>query len=235
MTECVQQSENSMVEKGDAKEIENVVAHIQRLNLSFAFDPPPEHSYTSAALILCDAVLSANRRYNEFVKRRLERLKQQGIEQKSLSELLDWIDKLGDSGFTRVWNYNDLGRVKRLRNLTRRFLEFKNLYELTGDFETLSRWGKISTLDDFDSFGVAGIGLATFQYLRILCGAETVKPDVHLRQAVEDSLNRKIWNNKKVVALIEAASQTMDIPAKRLDYAIWDHYSKISRSSKKCA
>jgi hypothetical protein len=224
-----------LTDLADKNEVDKVVAHIRALGLSFTLDPPPEHSYTSAALILCDAVLSANRRYNEFVKPRLERLKQQGIEHKSLSELLDTIDKHGVSSFTRVWNYNDLGRVERLKDLAIRFLELKKSYGLTNDFETLSKWGKIATLEDFESFGVPGIGLATFQYLRILCGAETVKPDVHLRQAVADTLNHKVWNDKKVVALIEAAALLLNVPARRLEYAIWDHYSKLSRKSKKCA
>jgi len=77
--------------------------------------------------------------------------------------------------------------------------------------------------------------LATFQYLRILCGSETVKPDIHLRQVVTDSLNRKISDDRKVIALLEAAARKMGVPAKRLDYAIWDRYSTNSRNSAKCS
>ena len=216
-------------------DVDRLVAHLRSLRLRYDFEPPAEHCYTSATLILCDAVLSANRRYKEFVLPRLELLRLKGIDRQSLSELVELIERAGEVAFTQVWNYNDLTRVRRLRNLAQRFIALKQNYGLTNDLEVLQKWAQVSTVGDCDRFGVPGIGLATFQYLRILCGIETVKPDVHLRQAVRDGLNRKVSDDKKVIELLEAASQRMSVPAKRrLDYAIWDYYSRMSKDSKKC-
>jgi hypothetical protein len=85
-------------------------------------------------------------------------------------------------------------------------------------------------LDHFGSFNVKGIGLATFQYLRILCGSDTVKPDIHIRQAVSDGLNERVTNDKRVIALVEAAAFSLQISARILEYSIWLHYSEGAKT-----
>ncbi len=216
-------------------EVDRIVSHFQSLGLRYDFEPPAEHRYTSATLIVCDAVLSIHRKYKEFVLPRIDILRQKNLDQKSLSELVKLIETKGDMAFTRVWDYEYLDRVKTLKNLASRFLEMKQTSSISGDLEALHEWGRTTAVEDFDRFTVPGIGLATFQYLRILCGSETVKPDIHLRQAVADGLNRKISDDRKVIALLEAAARKMGVPAKRLDYAIWDRYSTNSRNSAKCS
>lgn len=70
-----------------------------------------------------------------------------------------------------------------------------------------------------------GIGFTTFQYLRMLCGADTVKPDVHISKAVREALGKQL-SPMAVVELVEQSAKNMGIQARQLDYTIWLHYSK---------
>lgn len=50
------------------------ISHLSSLNLQLEAKPE-EHEYRNAVLIVCDAALSINRRYKEFVVPRIELIK----------------------------------------------------------------------------------------------------------------------------------------------------------------
>jgi hypothetical protein len=54
----------------------------------------------------------------------------------------------------------------------------------------------------------------------MLCGANTVKPDIHILRIVENGVGRKL-SLEDSVKIIENISKDMDIKARDLDYALW--------------
>ena len=91
------------------------LAFIKTLPLDFK-ENISEISYSNPILILADAVLSMNRKYNAFVVPRIKHLEKSGVT--SLAQLDDLITKNGTGGFAEVWNYNDPKRAEILHNLT---------------------------------------------------------------------------------------------------------------------
>jgi hypothetical protein len=180
-----------------------LIAFVKTLPLDLNQDVR-EHHYTNPVIIVADAVLSINRQYEAFVVPRLERLERSGIT--SLEQLDSACTQYGIHGFATVWNYNHPERVVMLQDLVRKFLTIKQQYEASDDLEAMHRWGKEARPADWASFGVKGIGFTTYQYLRILCGANTTKPDVHIKQAFVEATG-KSRSVAEIVTVIEEAAQ----------------------------
>ncbi|MEZ6235070.1 MAG: hypothetical protein R3B68_12860 [Phycisphaerales bacterium] len=86
--------------------------------------------------------------------------------------------------------------------------------------ERLRAWAEWARPGDAYAFEVRGFGVAGFQYLRMLFGADTIKPDVHIRRYVEGVLGRPV-GDVALVGLLEAAAQRLGRRAAELDRALW--------------
>ena len=56
--------------------------------------------------------------------------------------------------------------------------------------------------------------------MRMLFGAQTAKPDVHIRGFVSDTLKRRV-NDIQALTLLENAAGILKKPAADVDYSIW--------------
>lgn len=182
-----------------------------------------EFNYSNPVLILVDAVLSMNRKYEAFVVPRIKHLEKSNIT--SLDQLNTIITQNGIEAFAQVWNYNDPKRVEILQNLAQKFSQLKEQYGLSDDLETLHKWGKEAKPEEWTTFGVKGIAFTTYQYLRILCGANTVKPDIYIQRAFKEAIG-KSRPLEEIVEVVEETAKQMNIAAQQLDYALWSYYSQ---------
>src|ERR1700677_4462582 len=57
---------------------------------------------------------------------------------------------------------------------------------------SLEEWALLAKPPDHKTLGIHGFGLAAFQYLRVLFGADTTKPDVHICRYVESHIGRAV-------------------------------------------
>src|SRR5215204_2969975 len=144
-----------------------------------------EFHYTNPVLIIADATLSMNRQYKIFVVPSIKLIEEQNIT--SLRQLDNMITQGGVEAFAKVWRYNHPQRVHILHNIERKFLDISNQYRLS-ELESLRKWGSESKPGEWVNFGVSGIGFTTYQYLRILCAASTVKPDIHIQRGFRNAV-----------------------------------------------
>lgn len=176
-----------------------------------------EYEYDNPVLTLIDAVLSINRKYDSFVKPRIEIIRNSNI---TSFDLLSHELEKGDKYFMSLWNYNHLQRAELLRNLLQYFINYKNNNYIKDDLETLRKWGKESSVEKYKDWNIKGIAFTTYQYLRMLCGADTVKPDIYILRIVEKGIGRKL-SPKDSVRIIEEISKDINIKARDLDHSIW--------------
>jgi hypothetical protein len=110
------------------------------------------------------------------------------------------IQQQGYDGFCIVWKYRHLARVDLLHRLSAKFLDYKNQINQVDDLAAMKHWAAKVEVMGYLNFDVKGIGLATFQYLRMLLGVATVKPDVHISRAVALALgeNRSLVESRIV-------------------------------------
>jgi len=211
-------------ELNQATLIELVVNRVaQILDFHHDLDIPQEHHYPTLVLVLADVVLSANRHYEEFVRPRVGLLKELAIP--DLATLIQLIDTLGVDTFCLYWNYRHPERVRILCDLAGRCLELLSDSEEGDEVERLRVWAQYSTTDDFSFFtDIPGFGFVSFQYLRILLGANTIKPDVHISNFIYQATGQRL-SAPKLIDLLEAVATKMEVSASALDHAIWRYQS----------
>ena len=117
-----------------------------------------------------------------------------------------------------------MARVKTLENLVNRYMAYANEINEANDLVAMKDWAQKSSVMDYEKFGVNGIGLATFQYLRMMLGVSTVKPDVHIKRAVSSALSRRVAD-LEAIWLVEKASEEMGLPATLVDHNLWRNFA----------
>jgi len=166
-------------------------------------------------LNLIDAVLSINRQYNSFVKPHVIGFREDYPNVTKLQQLKELIRKTGVSNFHNVWKYRHPDRVRILSQLVDFFIAYKKKNGFPSDLEAMRHWANRP-----EPFHVKGIALKTTQYLRMLIGYPTVKPDRHIHGVVFEALCEK-RSDEEVIELVKRAASKLKVRATVLDNEIW--------------
>jgi len=210
----------------DSEEIKRLVKYLSEIPFDYNVKPE-EFGYTNPVLICLDAVLSINRKYYNFVVPRLKYFQANYPEVHTLRQISTLIKELGYEGFYVVWNYKHVARVKTLEELIDKFINYVSKIQQSDDLIAMKMWAEKSSVKDYAKFGVRGIGLATYQYIRMMLGVSTVKPDVHIKRAVSQALGRNVADYEAIM-LIERASAVMNLPTTCVDHNLWRHFAADS-------
>ena len=89
------------------------------------------------------------------------------------------------------------------------------------DQRSLVEWAGRAEFDRDFKGKVKGLGRAVFQWLVMRQGVDTVKPDVHVYRFAEGTLGWPL-SDSEVVSLVTRAADTLGIPARELDWRIWE-------------
>jgi hypothetical protein len=89
------------------------------------------------------------------------------------------------------------------------------------EWERLRAWARSVKPGGYRAVSVRGFALAGFQYLRMLFGVQTTKPDIYIIRFVSQVVGRKV-NDVAAVTLLEAAAEKAGLPLREVDGAIWD-------------
>ena len=126
-------------------------------------------------------------------------------------------DTTGNTQLARVlWNYDYWNRAQDLRRLTRYYEERQ-----VTDLESLKLWAHTSDYERDFHKQIPNLAYASYQWIRIRMGVNTVKPDSRLRKWVEDRVGW-IPNDKELVRVMQRVAREIGWRADHLDWAIWD-------------
>ena len=84
--------------------------------------------------------------------------------------------------------------------------------------------------------GVRGLGFVTFEYFRLLCGAETAKPDMMIHRWLDGALGRQVDNRTALEMIRELADELgrewdVEVSPRAVDHTIWFHASGRAESA----
>ncbi len=177
----------------------------------------------NTALCVLDCVLSLNRRYDSVVLPRLEMFARQRPEVVELAHLSDLMRKHEDAGAfcLKELRYNDVRREQTLKGVLEYLLMVQSRYEGESEWERLGAWAVAVRPQDYLAVGVRGFALSGFQYMRMLFGAQTTKPDIHIIRFVSQIVGRKV-TDVKALELLEQAALQANLPLREVDNAIWE-------------
>ena len=181
----------------------------------------PEWSNPPAVKVI-DCVLSLNRNYDKFLVPRLEAFMNNHPDTQRVVDLANLMDSYPTphAFVKQELNYNHEDRANILRSVVRYVCTIVEGAPIASEEEVLKQWAIQAKSQDYRTPNIKGFALAGFQYLRMLFGAQTAKPDKYIIGFVSDILNRKV-SDVKSLYLLEAASERTGLSIRTVDNFIW--------------
>ena len=202
---------------------------ISKLQEVFPGGPPVGKStnWGVPPLNVLDCVLSLNRHYDSFCLPRVQNFKKRHPEIESLQALLSIIRSYQSplEFSIQELDYRDEARAETLVGVVNYLVAAQQ--SITGDSEAdrLLQWADSVKPQDYVSVGVRGFGLAGFQYLRMLLGAQAAKPDVQIQRFVSDAVGSEVADTE-VLSLLEEACSVLKWSLTDLDYAVLEKLAR---------
>lgn len=194
--------------------------------------PGPEWSNPPAVKVI-DCVLSLNRRYDSFVVPRLKTFQDTYPKIERATDLAELMDKY-ETPHTFVQkelNYNHEDRANTLACVIKYVCTIvEKAKTVEEEKETLKQWAIQAKPQECYTLNIKGFKLAGFQYLRMLFGADTAKPDVHIIKFLSDILNREI-SDIAALLLLEAACKREELSVRAVDKYIWNRGARPEKTT----
>ncbi len=192
--------------------------------VKFASDlPSPEDlvDSRSPAVKVTDCVLSLNRPYDTFVAPRLKTFMSNHPNIQQITELAELITSYSTphAFVQQELNYNHEDRARILHEVVMFLCTIIQQTPTMPEEKALKQW-VVETQPQTHRLNIRGFGPAGFQYLCILFGADTTKPDIYIIRFVSDILNRDV-SDLEAHALLEAACEREDLSVRAVDSYIW--------------
>jgi hypothetical protein len=183
-----------------------------------------------SALRVIDCVLSLRRNYDQFLVPRLDRFENRFPNVRTVRQLRELVDTYDSpAAFVKdALDYNDPQRADVLNSVVDFVLKVAAASGEGTDLECLRRWADGAHPADYRSLAIRGFALAGFQYLRMLFGANTTKPDVHICRYVEIAIGRPV-KDIEALDLLEQVARTTSIRLRDLDTTIWEHSARETK------
>lgn len=207
----------------------DVEAVIETLRTGFP-SPPPRETVGwggNPVLNVLDCVLSLNRHYDRVVLPRVKRFaeKHSGVETlQALQDLMRPYPSPFEFSAAEL-DYKDSRRADTLRGVVNYLLDIERDFPGSSELQRLKAWAAWARPGDFAFSGVRGFGLAGFQYLRLLFGANTAKPDVWICRFVSKCVGRPV-SAAEALFLLERAAKRANFRLRDIDAAIWSESAR---------
>jgi hypothetical protein len=174
-----------------------------------------------AAKVL-DCVLSLNRRYKTFVVPRIDEFRKNHPNVRTLAELDNLVKGRGGEGpfFRNELDYYDDSRAISFGNVLTHMRSVSDAREVSIQLEELKEWADKAQAKGYRQADIDGFGIAGWQYMRMLFGADTLKPDRHIVRYVEGCLGKRV-SRLTAVELMEAAAPRAAMSVREADRRIW--------------
>ena len=101
----------------------------------------------------------------------------------------------------------------------------------TSEEDVLKQWAIQAKPQECYELNIKYFKLAGFQYLRMLLGADTTKPDVHIIKFLSDILNRNVSDIESLL-LLEAACEREELSVRAVDKYIWNRGARRQNTDK---
>ena len=205
----------------DESDIDAIAARLEQI----VPDTPPKVScgqLRPPAVKVIHCVLSINRKYYTFVLPRLKAFMDSHPDTQRVVELANLMDSYPTphAFVKQELNYNHEDRARILRSVVEYTCSIVEESPMVSEEEALEKWAIQANPLDYKTLGIKGFAIAGFQYLRILFGADTVKPDVHIMKFLCTHLKRSV-SKVKSIYLLEAAAERVGLPIRTIDLSIW--------------
>lgn len=143
---------------------------------------------------LLNTALAIRQRWKETVEPRLAAFKKNYPSTRTVYDLRMLVDSMNEydfckNGFGMHITETPNRRYKMLKDMIAVFIKYQEEKGFSSDKEAMKDWAEKCNLSNLknDTIGrLPNVGLATVQNLRICMGMNTLKPDVHIKNALKE-------------------------------------------------
>ena len=207
--------------------IEADVAAVATEIAQFASDlPNPENLVNSqpTAIKVIDCVLSLRRSYDRFVIPRLNNFRNIHPDIQRINSLANLMANYPtpDAFMISELNHNSKIKPKMLQEVVKFVCQIVDgTQTIEEEEEILKQWAIQAEPSDYQTLNIRNFAIAGFQYLRMLFGADTTKPDVHIIGFLSKILNRRV-SKVEALRLLETACERLGLSVRAVDKYIWN-------------
>ena len=200
----------------------DIDAVANRLEQIAPFCKPVDPDLRSPAIKVIDCVLSLRTSYDRTVVPRLKDFKTKHPDTQQVTELAHLIASYQTpyEFILQELNFNSERKAEMLQQVLKFLFQIIQNTPHISEEETLRKWAIQANPQECYTLNIKYFALAGFQYLRILFGADTSKPDVHIIRFVYKILNRNV-SGIEALLLLEAASKRLGLSVRSVDSYIW--------------
>ena len=175
------------------------------------------------AVLVIDCVLSLNRKYDGFVVPRLDAFVNENPKVRKVRDLAKLIASYPTphAFVQQELNYNYEDRANTLHSVVEFVCKIVEEMPNVPEEDVLKQWAIQASPQDYQKLNIRGFGIAGFQYLRMLFGADTTKPDVHIIRFVSKILDRNV-SAIEALHLLETSSERLGLSVRDVDTYIWE-------------
>lgn len=210
--------------------ITKILARIREI----APDPLPRDKTVldqSPAVKVINSVLSLGMDYRKVIKPKLDAFQDKNTDVRQVTELAAFIKDYENpiDFLNKKFNYKPLPKSIRKANAIKSICEklcgIINASPSVPEEDAIRQWALRAKPKGYSVWNIKEFGLTGFQWLRVLFGADTSKPDRRILKFLSDTLNEKFPDSDKkkleAVELIEEASVHSEFSARDIDRIIW--------------
>lgn len=186
-----------------------------------------EYQWPNAVLRLIDCVLSLNRRYDSFVVPRVNSFQRSHPEVDTLTKLWEFIQACDGpiAFFESELDYWDVDRARVFNEVLHYLMTKASQCEGRTEMEKFRNWAISASPSGFVEMNICGFGLSGWQYLRMVLGADTVKPDRHIKTFVRECIGKPV-SDQRALRLMEQATKHAGRSLREVDNVIWQRYAR---------
>ncbi len=222
--------------------ITTILARIRQI----APDPLPRDNTVldqSPAVKVINSVLSLGLGYRK-VEKKLDAFQENNPDVRQVTELAAFIKEDYQTPIdflNKEFNYEhkpkSIRKANAINSVCEKLCGIINASPSVPEEDTIGQWALRAKPKGYRVWNITEFRIAGFQWLRVLFGADTSKPDTHILNFLADTLNEKFpqTNEKKkleAVNLIEETSARSEFSARDIDRIIWAFMSE--KKSDKC-
>lgn len=202
-----------------ASKIEEFSSEIADMDMSTFFRP--------TAIKVIDSILASGLNYKTGVGPKLQSFEESHPNVKQVTELADLMSRYSKPvEFLHIELGNSFERkANALNSLVKYLCGIIAESPTVSEEDVLKQWADEAEPQDCYKLDITGIGVATFQWLRMLLGADTSKPDTHIMKFISEILDEK-FSDVRCVFIMEAASAHLGLSTRKVDHRLWQRRSK---------
>ena len=212
-------------------------------------DPLPRDSAVldhSPAVKVINSVLSLGMGYGK-VKKKLDAFQKNNPDVRQVTELAAFIEEDYQTPIdflNKEFGYRhrpkSIRKANAINSVCEKLCGIINASPSVPEEDAIRQWALRAKPKGYRVWNIKEFRIAGFQWLRVLFGADTSKPDTHILNFLADTLNEKFPQTSckkklEAVELIEETSAHSEFSARDIDRIIWLFMSETPKTSPSCA